>query len=106
MERIAGRGIRMITAERIDRLLPIGSVVMLKGAQKALMIYGVCQTDEKTGEDYDYIGVLCPEGSIGADTQFLFNHADVEKTIFTGYDAPERAGFIKALKAFYAKKNL
>ncbi|NCC59187.1 MAG: DUF4176 domain-containing protein [Synergistales bacterium] len=94
-----------MTGERIDQLLPVGSVVLLEGAQKPLLIFGVCQTEKNSGEDYDYIGVFYPEGNIGSETQFLFNQADVDRVVFTGYDSPENQAFRKKLKAFYAQKN-
>lgn len=84
-------------------LLPIGSVVLLTGAQKPLMIYGIGQTDETNHKDYDYIGVLYPEGSMGTGSQFLFNHADVDKVLFRGYEDEERARFIATLQSVYDK---
>lgn len=87
--------------ERINQFLPVGSVVMLNGAQKALMIFGVAQTDRDTDIEYDYIGVLWPEGNIGEDTQFLFNQTDVDEVLFKGYDTPEREEFLEELKSFY-----
>lgn len=90
-----------MTEDRINEFLPVGSVVMLNGAQKALMIFGVAQTDNDTDIEYDYIGVLWPEGNIGADTQFLFNQTDVDEVLFKGYDTPERAEFLEELKSFY-----
>ena len=95
----------MKDTSRIPELLPIGSVVLLKDAQKPLMVFGVCQTEKDTGKEYDYIGVLYPEGNVGTDVQFLFNHADISKTYFMGYDAPERAEFLQRLKAYYDQKN-
>lgn len=69
--------------ENVKDLLPIGSVVLLKDGDKRLMIYGVLQVaDEDEGhdgevpEEYDYIGVLYPEGNIGGDHQYLFYHKD------------------------------
>lgn len=59
-------------------LLPIGTVVLLKNAEKRLMIFGIGQTDTSNREEYDYIGVLYPEGSIGDEARFLFNHSDIE----------------------------
>ena len=61
----------------INQLLPIGSVVRLKKGTRRLMIYGVKQTDGKTGTEYDYVGVLYPEGSLGREGHFFFNHSDV-----------------------------
>ena len=90
-----------MTEERIREFLPVGSVVMLNGAQKALMIFGVAQTDNDTNIDYDYIGVLWPEGNIGADTQFLFNQTDVVEVLHRGYDTEERTEFLNDLVTYY-----
>ena len=35
----------------VKELLPIGSVVVLKGGEKKLMIFGIKQTDQETGKD-------------------------------------------------------
>ena len=94
-----------MTDERINRFLPIGSVVMLNGALKALMIYGVAQTDNDTGVEYDYIGVLWPEGNIGEDTQFLFNLSDVKEVLFQGYETTERRDFLQGLVEFYSQQH-
>lgn len=88
----------------IRELLPIGSVVMLKGGVKRLMIFGIKQTQNDTGEEYDYIGVLYPEGNIGDQGQFLFNHSDIEDVFFEGYVDEEREEFIGNLESFYKKQ--
>lgn len=85
----------------IKNLHPIGSVVHLKGAKKDLMVFGICQTNKETGKDYDYIGVLWPEGSMGPGTQVLFAHDDIENVVFTGHNTPEREAFIEKLSEFY-----
>lgn len=82
-------------------LLPIGSVVLLKDATKRLMIYGVGQTDDTNHVDYDYIGVMYPEGNMGEGSQFLFNHSDIAQVFFHGYEDEERSKFITALQNFY-----
>lgn len=87
--------------KNVKQLLPIGSVIRLKGAKKNLMVFGICQTQKNTGKEYDYIGVLWPEGNIGSETQVLFAHDDIEGVLFTGYDTPERQDFIERLNAFY-----
>lgn len=84
-------------------LLPIGSVVLLKNATKKLMIYGVCQTDLTDNKDYDYIGVVYPEGNMGEGTQFLFNHNDIQEVFFKGYSNHERDVFLTNLENFYIK---
>lgn len=86
---------------KVKDLLPIGSVVMLKNAEHALMIFGVMQTDETEKVDYDYIGVLYPEGNMGTESQFLFQHESVEKVLFRGWESEEREEFIAKLEEFY-----
>ncbi len=88
----------------VKELLPIGSVIMLDGGQKRLMVYGVKQNKEDTKEEFDYIGVLYPEGNIGTQGQFLFNHEDIAEVYFRGYEDEERNQFIEKLDAYYNKK--
>lgn len=86
----------------ILNLLPIGSVVLLKGAEKRLMVYGVKQhSPQDSAKEYDYCGVLYPEGNIGGDTTFLFNADDIGMVIFRGYEDEERELFIKNLNEYY-----
>ena len=82
-------------------LLPIGSVVLLKDAVKKLMIYGVGQTDATTDKDYDYIGVMYPEGNMGEGSQYLFNHGDIDQVFFRGFSDDERDTFIERLRDYY-----
>ena len=90
---------------KINELLPIGSVIILKGAEKKLMIFGVKQTNEQTQEEYDYIGVVYPEGNMGINTQFLFNHKDIQDVVFEGFKDEERDKFIEHLNEFYNVNN-
>lgn len=90
------------TIMKINNLLPIGSVVLLKDGEKRLMICGILQNDEgNTNKTYDYMGVLYPEGHIGEGYQYLFNHEDVVQVFFRGYDDEERAQFIEKLAVAY-----
>ena len=68
------------------------------------MIYGVKQQNLETGEEYDYIGVLYPEGNMGENSQFLFMHKDIEKVIFRGFEDESRQDFIDKLSEFYANR--
>ena len=78
-------------------LLPIGSVVLLEEAEKRLMIYGVLQENEEDGKTYDYIGCLYPEGNIGVEYNYLFNHQDIAKVDFIGFADAEFQMFRKEL---------
>ena len=68
-----------------EKYLPLGSIVLLKGAKKRLMIYGRKQKEADTDEIWDYIGCLYPEGNIRVDQNFLFNHEQIEKVYCVGY---------------------
>lgn len=86
----------------IKDLLPVGSIVLLKDGEKRLMVCGVMQSDvDRGGKEYDYMGVLYPEGHIGTDFQYLFNHEDINEIVFKGYHDEERTEFLKKLAKLY-----
>ncbi|MCC8029663.1 MAG: DUF4176 domain-containing protein [Lachnospiraceae bacterium] len=79
-------------------LLPIGSIILLKDAKKRLMIYGIGQRDETNKKDYDYVGVMYPEGNMGEGSQFLFNHGDIDQVFFRGFEDEERSAFLNRIQ--------
>lgn len=85
----------------IRKLLPVGSVVRLQGGKAPLMIFGICQTEEATGDEYDYCGVIWPAGSMGAESHVLFNHENIDTVLFRGAEGEDRDAFIEKLVAFY-----
>lgn len=89
---------------QIKELLPIGSIVLLEEGEKRLMISGIMQSDASgNGEEYDYLGVLYPEGHIGDQFQYLFNHKDISEIIFRGFEDDERVKFLEKLSSLYNK---
>ena len=88
----------------IKDLLPIGSVVLLEGGKKRVMIYGVRQIEQETQEEYDYIGVVYPEGNMWQGSKFVFNHDKIQEVFFKGYEDEERQDFIQRLSDYYAQK--
>ena len=87
---------------KVEELLPIGSIVLLKDGEKRLMICGVKQTNEGgKGKEFDYLGVLYPEGYIGDEFQYLFDHSDIDQVFFRGYEDEERGTFIARLSSLY-----
>lgn len=87
---------------KIKELLPIGSIVLLQEGEKRLMISGVIQSDASgDGQEYDYLGVLYPEGHIGDQFQYLFNHGDIKEIVFRGFEDAERALFLDKLASLY-----
>lgn len=87
-------------------LLPVGSVVTLVGGVRKIMIIGI-KTMHKDNPDliYDYIGVLYPEGFLGDEGNFMFNHSDINDIIFKGYQNPERDNFIEYMEQAYKKEK-
>jgi hypothetical protein len=78
----------MVTRE--DRvLLPIGSIVMLKGAQVPLMVYGRIQRNLDDDSMWDYLGVIHPEGFIDAQRTYLFDDSQIETLLFIGFQSPK-----------------
>jgi len=70
-------------------LLPIGSVVQLKGAEKCVMIFGILQKNavsENEVKTIDYIGVPYPAGYINNMINIGFNNEQIEKVVFKGYE--------------------
>ncbi len=87
---------------KIKDLLPIGSIVLLRDGEKRLMISGIMQSDASgDGQEYDYLGVLYPEGHIGEQFQYLFNHEDIQEIFFRGFEDEERRDFLEKLANLY-----
>ncbi len=82
-----------------DKFLPIGSVVLLKGAKKRIMITGFCMADKNDiQKKYDYCGCMFPEGIIDTNHTALFNHDQIEKIFFAGIQDAEVTQFMDRLK--------
>jgi hypothetical protein len=81
------------------KLLPTGSVVILKEGNKKLMIYGRKQLllNEDEPKMYDYLACFYPEGYINPDYSFVFNHEDIKEIVFIGYVDQEEDTFANYL---------
>jgi len=80
--------------------LPIGSVVLLKGGSKKVMIIGIMPSTPDNGrpmEDYDYVGVIYPEGFLDVQNMLLVSHKSISDVVFSGYSNKEREDFLGAL---------
>jgi len=86
---------------QFNYLLPIGSVVLPKKEKRKLIIVGVKATEEGDVKEYDYIGVLYPEGDMGKGSMYYLNHDDIKKVYHRGYENEERTDFIRRLEDFY-----
>lgn len=89
-----------------EKYLPVGSVCLLKGASKKLMISGFCAVDsEEPDKIYDYSGCMYPEGFLKSDQTALFNHDQIEKVYHIGYVDEEEVAFKKDLLALVNEYN-
>ena len=77
----------------INQLLPVGSVITLKGATKKLLIIGITVERQEDNRVYDYIAVPYPEGYIDGETMFLFFHKDIEEVNYIGFVDAESQTF-------------
>ena len=59
-------------------LLPIGSIVLLKGGEKRIMICGRIQAKDGEDDIYDYSACYYPEGIIDPSSMFFFNRDAIE----------------------------
>lgn len=91
----------------LEQVLPVGTVVLLTGAMKRLMILGYQQSMEKEpGKVYDYIGCTYPEGFLGTDTMIAFDHSDIERIYALGLQNEEQIAFRADLEQQLDKQNL
>lgn len=77
----------------MKELLPIGSVVMLKGGNKRVMICGRIQTKINEDKIYDYSACYYPEGIINPRELFLFDNEDIDMVYFVGLQDVEEFKF-------------
>ena len=92
---------------KIEKYLPIGSVIILKDAKKRIMITGYASVDmSKKDKVYDYIGCMYPEGVISTEQSLLFNHSDIDQIYCLGYSDAEQKEFVKKLKEILTDENI
>ena len=81
---------------KYEKYLPLGTIAMLKGGSKRVMITGFCCLNDN--KMYDYTGCLYPEGYISADKILLFNHDQIERLYAIGFSDDEEKNFKQTLK--------
>lgn len=74
-------------------LLPIGSIVLLKGGEKRIMICGRIQAKDGDDTIYDYSACYYPEGIINPSSMFFFNRDAIETIFFIGFQDKEELEF-------------
>ncbi len=74
-------------------LLPVGSIVLLKGGDKRLMICGRVCCPAGSEVIYDYSACFYPQGIIDSDHMYFFNKDDIERVFFIGFQDEEEMLF-------------
>lgn len=83
-----------------EKYLPIGTVVLLKGATKRVMITGFASISPDTGKRiFDYSGCSYPEGFFDYNQVCVFDHNQIDKIFFMGFVDNEELTFKEALKS-------
>ena len=92
--------------EKID-YLPLGSVVIVRGNIKKLVIIARGLISKVNGElrCFDYGGVLYPEGLISEDIVY-FNHKDLKEVIHKGYSDRDEENMVENLVEWFEKANI
>ena len=89
-----------------EKYLPVGTVVLLKGGKKRIMITGFCASSNDEKEKiYDYSGCLFPEGIVSSNQTFLFDHNQIDKVYHMGLEDDEEKEFKVGLKQLIEKVN-
>ena len=95
-----------------EKFLPIGTVVLLKGGKKEIMITSYCifptNTEIKDGKEvkaqrkmYEYGGCIYPEGILDSNMVCAFNHEQIEKIYHVGYETDAQKELSKILNGGY-----
>lgn len=88
-----------------NKLLPLGSIIKVKGSEKEIMITGFYQIQvaDSNQEIFDYIGCLWPEGIVDTDQNLFFNNVDIDKVLFKGFVNEEEDVFKEKLEQVASK---
>jgi hypothetical protein len=80
-------------------VLPIGSIVLLKGGERRLMIIGNCiSREDDDSRVYDYAGTLYPDGFEDPDSLYMFNAENIERVYYVGYMDEDSRKFLAQME--------
>ena len=84
-----------------EKYLPLGTVVLLEGGTKRVMITGFATASSDDPDlIYDYAGCMYPQGFITSNQTILFDHDQIQKIYHFGLIDPEWVEFQDNLKKF------
>ena len=95
-----------------ERFLPIGTVVLLKGGKKEIMITSYCifpnNVQIKNGQEikpekkiYEYGACIYPEGILDSNMVCAFDHSQIDKICYMGYETEQQKELSTILNGGY-----
>lgn len=82
-----------------NKYLPLGSIVLLKGGKRKIMITGYgMKIAEQKDKIYDYNACLYPEGTISSNKTLVFDHDQIETIFHIGYVDEDGKKFLETVK--------
>lgn len=88
------------------RFLPIGTVVLLEGATKPIMITGFCAvTKDMPDKTFDYRGCPWPEGVLESSGVALFDHSQIKEILHMGFKNDESIDLSDKLEIIIESKS-
>lgn len=89
-----------------EKYLPLGSLVLLKGAKKKVMVIGFMASSNETEDKvFDYMGCMYPEGVLSSDQTLVFNHEQIDQIYYMGYSDEEEKNFKNKIKELENKNQ-
>lgn len=84
---------------KIDNILPIGTVVKLKGINTKIIICGYCsESENESNYVWDYSGFGFPLGYTKPDMIVSFDSDQIETIITYGFQDEEQLSYIEEFK--------
>lgn len=79
-----------------NKILPLGSVVLLHNGTKKVMVIGYgMKTPENPDKIYDYCGCVFPEGVLRSDITCVFDKEQIQEIYFAGFQNDESNEFLQ-----------
>lgn len=89
-----------------EKVLPIGTVVLLQNANKRLMIVGYQRkAAADSGKIFDYCGCMYPEGFMSPSDTAIFDHTQIDRIIAMGLQNVPQIEFAEKLKQVIANRE-
>lgn len=90
----------------MKKLLPIGSIVLLKNTTKRVLICGRLPLQKSDNKVFDYLACYYPEGIMSPEEVFLFNDEDIAKLYFIGFQDEDEEVLSKKIEEYFENSNM